>query len=178
MDRATFADELTKGSGSQQISRSDGVRAQVRVTGGSAYIAGNQLALVKYFGFTASQAALIGRRWISLVSSDPGYKGVAADATLETALPGLELGGHLSEGHRSVVDGKAVIAIDGTATPGGLHGTATLYVTSGSHPLPVELTLRQTGRGQSDAAVTITMSRWGERVNVPVPGNAMTIGGV
>jgi hypothetical protein len=164
------------GTGRQQITRSDGVRAQVRVTGGAAYFAGNQSALVNYFGFTKSQAATIGPRWISLVPSDPGYKNVAADATLQTSLPELKLAGGLREGHKSVVDGKAVIGIDGAATLDGLHGTAVLYVTRDGHPLPVELVVRQTGHGQADAAVTITMSHWGERVDVTAPANSIAIG--
>ncbi len=95
---------------------------------------------------------------------------------MQTSLPEITLKGHLTEGRKSIGDGQAVIGINGAATLAGLHGTATLYITRTSHPLPVMLEMRQTGGAQAGAVVTITLSHFGERVAVPVPAKRIPIG--
>ncbi len=159
----------------EQIAMSDGMRAQVRVTGGDAYLTGNEVALVKYFGFKRTQAAAIGSRWVSLVPSEPFYKTVANDATATTALTDITPTGPVHLGRATDIGGQAVIGISGplTGLSVGVTGSDTLYVTRTARPLPVRLVTQVDDPGHPVSIATVTMSDWGERVAVAPPTGAV-----
>ena len=79
----------------------------------------------------------------------------------------------------TTIDGQRVIGISGgvpTVAVAGGKGTATLYVTASSHPLPVRVSMSASAAGRPKAAVTGTLSDWGERVTVKAPTQPLQLG--
>lgn len=173
-----FRDDVASSSGRQIITTSQGSRAEVIVSDDTAYIDGNQTALVKYFKFPAGIAAAIGSRWVSFFSSSSGYGSVAADVTVGSALSELVPAGHLRQRRVGSIGGQPVTAIVGTV-PGASAGessTESLYVTRGSTPLPLRLIAKISASGGPEAASITTLSDWGEQVNVLKPARAVPVG--
>lgn len=172
----TLEDNVALHAGRQLISSSDGTRARVLVVGGTAYISGNRHALKSYFSFTSSEVAVIGGNWVSIPSTSTAFASVAYDVTVPTALTEVAPAGRLREGAAQTIDGQRVIGISGGAPPAtasGGTGTATLYVTASSHPLPVRASAEVSVRGHAKLYLTMTMSRWGERVAVSRPAGRL-----
>jgi hypothetical protein len=153
------SDDVSLRDGRQDIRRSGGVHAHVRLLGPVAYISGNQQTLVSYFGLPRSVAQKIGVRWVRIPSSDHAwYPTVAADATLLSALSQVTPAGPLVELPASELDGKSVIGIRGNI-PKGFRGgdTDTTFVTQSAHPLLVAAIFARSGQ-----KMTSTFSHWGE----------------
>lgn len=168
----TLEDNVALHAGRQLITSSDGTRAQVLVYDGTAYISGNYHALRSYFSFSSSEVAVIGGNWVSIPSTISAFAAVAYDVTVPTALTEVAPAGHLTEGAAQTIDGQRVIGISGkvpATISGGASGTATLYVTASSHPLPVRAVTEYSSRGHPKVHMTATMGHWGERVAVSRP---------
>lgn len=170
--RGSLVDDVTVKAGRQQIISSDGTRAQVEVIGNTAYVTGNQYALKQFFKFTNNEISVIGSNWVSIPSTNTAFASIAYDVTLPTALAEVAPSGHLTEGHTTTIDGQRVIAINGsvpTAFAGGTHGSATIYVTENSDPLPIRASLQVTQADHKKLVLTGTMGDWGEHVAVRPP---------
>jgi hypothetical protein len=173
----TLTDDVGTDSGRQHITASTGTVANVEVVDGHAYFTGNHVALLKYFGLPSRVVAALGSRWVSLSPSDSGYKTIADDVTMRTALSGLGPVGDLSEGHQTTIDGQAVVGISGKA-PGmtaGATGEETAYVTDTSHPLPVVISSAVTQRPHQRVSNTIRFSDWGEHLAISAPADSISI---
>lgn len=169
--RGSLADDVTVTAGRQQITSTDGTRAEVEVIGRAAYVTGNQHALKQFFRFTSNQISVIGSNWVSIPSTNTAFASIAYDVTVPTALAEVAPSGHLTEA-RATVNGQRVIAISGgvpTAFAGGTAGSATIYVTATSDPLPVRATLQVTQSNHKRLRLTATMGDWGEHVAVTPP---------
>jgi hypothetical protein len=90
---------------------------------------------------------------------------------MQTALPSITPTGHLRLGRATTFGGQAVIGISGSLTgaPLGATASSTLYVTLTSDPLPVGLVTKVEASGHPVSTATVTMSDWGERLNVAPP---------
>jgi hypothetical protein len=172
---ASFVQDVGVGVGRQHIANPQGVVADVEVTGGHAYFAGNRTALVKYFGFPESIASTIGSRWVSLSQSDSGYRTVAANVTMQTALTGLGPVGTLTVGPRTTIDGHTVVGVSGRAPglPAGAKGSETAYVTDTHHPLPVVIAGAITQSPHPRVSTQTTFSHWGEPLSIPAPADSV-----
>jgi hypothetical protein len=174
----SFVNDVGTNSGRQHITRSDGTVANVEVTGGDAYFAGNRTALVTYFELPSSDAAVVGSHWVSLTPSDRDYQPVADGVTLQSALAELAPPSTgLTEGPQTTIDGQAVIGISGklagsTATK---SATATFYITTGDHPLPVEVRTVGIEKPRLEVVGTVALSNWGERVAVSPPTSSIPL---
>ena len=170
----TFADDLGARQGQQTISVSEGWRARVLIVNGTAYISGNQAALVHYFGFPAAVARKVGTSWVSIPPSNPAYSTVAADATLPSALRTITPGGHLTETAPTKVDGTPAIGIRGTGpsvSSGVASSSLTLYVSRSAAPLPLRATVSDT----HGSTYTIILSDWGEHLALKAPTTAIPV---
>jgi hypothetical protein len=169
--RATYSDDVSTSSGRQAITASGGIQAHVLVLAHVAYISGNEAGLVSYFGFPAAIAKRVGNRWVSVPSSTGAYATVSAAATLSSALADITPSGQLTTTAPTTIAGQAVVGIRGRP-PASLRqtGTATIYVTRSSHPLPVYVTITL---ANAAGTVTSTLSNWGERVAITAPANAI-----
>lgn len=172
--RVTFSDDVANDSGRQNITVSGGVSAHVLVIGKTAYISGNQAALIRYFGFPRADATVIGDRWISLTSTSPGYATVASDATLPSALgDDFTANGKLTELGATKMDGVSVVGLRAVLPPSfGAKGTMTIYVTRSSHPLPVVAILKASHAGKTVSSMS-SLSDWGEPVSVRRPADVI-----
>ncbi len=173
----TLDNDVALTAGHQLITSSDGTRAQVEVLGRTAFISGNPYALRSYFKFPAGEATAIGAHWVSIPSSSSAFSSLAYDVTVPTALTAVAPSGRLAEGPAATIGGQRVIPIVGNvpAIYGGGSGRDTLYVTAGSHPLPVRAAIEASRPPYPKVSVTATMGDWGERVAVAAPTSPLPV---
>ena len=181
--RATFSDDVATGSGRQDITVSGGIHAHVRVTGQTAYISGDAHTLAKYFGLSPAAARFVGTRWVSIPSSSADYATVAEDATLSSALGEITPSGPLTFQATTKIDGEDVIGIRGGLPSslsqigaGTVSGTATVYLTRSSRPLPVYAALTASSAAAGTATFTSTLTGWAERGSTTAPARSIPIG--
>jgi hypothetical protein len=158
--------------GRQDITHSGGEKAHVLLIGSTAYLSGNQAALIHYFGFPAAIARKVGTRWVSVPSSSGGYSVIAAGATLASAIKALTIPGHASETAPATIDGQSVVGIRGKGPISGSSTatvTATIYVSRTSRPLPLRAVYDYSAGGSA----TIELSDWNERLTLTAPTNVI-----
>jgi hypothetical protein len=172
--RVTFSDDVAVHSGRQNITVSGGISAHVLVIGKTAYISGNQPALITYFGFPRADATVIGSRWVSLTSTNPDYATVASDATLQSALlDDFTAKGKLTELGATKMDGESVVGLREVLSPSsGTKETITIYTTRSSHPLPVVAIVKASHAGKTASSMS-TLSDWGEAVSAKPPADVI-----
>jgi hypothetical protein len=156
-------------SAGRQVVDIDQDHATVVFLGATAYIQGNAAAVSDYFGFPVSQVPRLTNQWVSLTPSDSGYAAVTDGVTLASALSEVSLDAPFTLAPTQV-GGQQVIGISGQLSASDNSGTGpgTLYVTTGSQPLPVEFTATT-----SDAVQTVTFSAWGTPVALSAPSGAV-----
>ncbi len=169
----TFSDDVANTGGRQDIVQTGGIDAHVLIAGGFAYFSGDITTLVKYFGFSSTEADAVDGRWVSVPSLNAGYATVADDATLPSALHDITPTGRLAETATTHVDGVAAVGIRGTLNLAATSKTTTyiLYVSMSGKPLPLRATLVE-GRG---ASATFSFTRWGEHISLQAPTNVVSI---
>jgi hypothetical protein len=147
-------------------------RISIVLSGGTAYFAGNSQGLMKYFGFSAPTAATLSGRWISISPSDSGFGSVTAGLTLASALAEVRPAGSISEGKRKTVNRQPTVSVSGTGSAN--QARTTLFVASHGKPLPVEA-VTSSSNGETESGEIVTFSRWGEKVLIPTPTDAVPI---
>ena len=161
-------------NGRQDITRSGGQLAHVLVIGSTAYVSGNQAALLHYFGFPAAIAGKIGTRWVSVPSSNSGYAVITAGVTLASAMQELAIPGQLTEKSAGIVDGQSVTAIHSKAVRTGTKSvtvSVTMYVTRTLTPLPVRVAFSYS----NGATTSVQFSGWNERLALKAPTNVIPV---
>jgi hypothetical protein len=162
--------------GRQLITVSGGGQAQVLAVGNTAYVAGNQAALVNYLKFPLSYSTAIGLNWVSIPRSNKAYAAVASDVTLTSVLASLTPTGDLTEGRPTTFRGVPVIPITGgvpAITNAG--GTETIDVTRSPNPLPVHVTANVEQHGRQVGAEAMTLTRWGKSIALVPPRRSIPI---
>lgn len=157
----------------------NGDRFTVLVLGPTTYFRGDALAMATSLGVPAPVAAAHAGQWIALVSGDSPYPSVTAAVTTSSALednvtfraqqelPLAKIAGRQLQGVRG-----AMQTIEGQQA----HGTATLYMTTGSRPMPVRYVEQGTvGKGSNAGSLdfSLTFSAWAEPVRVSAPSGAL-----
>lgn len=162
-------------TGGQQTITEAGGHMEVVLIGTALFLKADSVALTAAFSLSAAEAGQYAERWISMPPSDAGYANVAEGVTVASALNEVALGGPISIGSRTEVDGTAVVGLSGQGL--GPNGTAipeTLYVSTAANPLPVEVT-----EAASDGSILkATFSQWGVPVAIAAPGAAIPIGSI
>lgn len=159
----------------QQDITVNGDHFTVLVIGPTTYFQGDAVAMVTSLGLPGPVAQAHARQWISLVSGDAPYQSVTAAVTTSSALADNLTFRAAAVLPVSKVAGRTVQGIRGAMGPvegQPARGTATLYVTTGSRPLPVSYVERGTvGSVSSKGSLdfSITFSAWGEPVTVAAP---------
>jgi hypothetical protein len=162
----TFVQDIGLHEGQRSIARGEG-NAEIRLTDDVVYIRGNRTGLAEYFGFPSTLATSFENRWVSATSADAPYAQIASGVTLNEALNTISLSGHLMSGPPETRDARRVIPISGTFSLSGRKGRATLCVSAGARPLPVEFV-----GSVGDTRVALTFSGWGSPVVVEAPTDA------
>ncbi|MDE3087162.1 MAG: hypothetical protein KGJ77_10410, partial [Acidobacteriota bacterium] len=166
----------------------NGDRFTVLVIGPTSYFQGDALAMVTSLGVPGPVAQAHAGQWISLASGDAPYQSVTAAVTTSSALednvtfrPTRVLG-------VSKVAGRQLQGVQGPVRSVGgqqVQGTATLYVTTGSRPLPLRYVEHGTlGKGSTAGSLdfTLAFSAWGAALRetapaAPVPFSALGASG-
>jgi hypothetical protein len=168
-----YSDDDGPDRGTQRISVTPGMRAEVRVIGRQTYFTANRKAFQDYFGFPARVAGIIGGHWLLLEPGMPMYKRVTEGVTFRSAMEEMALKGPLRLVPARSIDGVRVVGIrglaDGPALPSGTRMTATLWVTATAHPVPV----RYDARAKSLGRMVATFSDWGATIDVVPPAEAI-----
>lgn len=186
------ATQVTVGDAGATQGRQDitvnGDRFTVLVIGGTSYFQGDALAMVTSLGVPAPVAEAHARQWISLAPGDAPYQSVTAAVTTSSALDDNVTFRPTDVLGDSKVAGRQVQAVRGPVRSVGgqqVKGTATLYMTTGSRPVPVRYVERGTlGKGSAAGSLdfTLNFSAWGAAVAVtappaPVPFSALGASG-
>jgi hypothetical protein len=167
--------EVVQDSAQQSAEQSVAIgkeRISILLVDGVAYISGNSEGLVSYFGIPKPTATTIASQWISIPPTDSSFKSVVSGLTLPAALDEVSPTGTLSEGQRSKVNGKMTASISGSGTAG--ENRATLFVATAGRKLPVEF-VANGGTAKKETGEIVTFSRWGERVHIHAPADAIPI---
>jgi hypothetical protein len=159
-------DEAGSGVGTQDI-RASSLRMNVRVVGTTAYVKVTHTGGEFFMGMAGVSPSRYLDRWIIYRPGDRDYKQVASGGTMASMLSYMKPKGKLSKAGTSIIDGRPVIGVWG----GYLGTRGCLYISAVGKPLPVRLTVT-TVEGSD---VTITFGRWGEKVKVAAPANAIPV---
>jgi hypothetical protein len=159
-------DEAGSGVGTQDI-RASSLRMNVRVVGTTAYVKVTHTGGEFFMGMAGVSPSRYLDRWIIYRPGDRDYKQVASGGTMASMLSYMKPKGKLSKAATSIIDGRPVIGVWG----GYLGTRGCLYISAVGKPLPVRLTVT-TVEGSD---VTITFGRWGEKVKVAAPANAIPV---
>lgn len=161
---ATITQDSGPAGGTQEV-KTGPVDAKALSVGGTAYIEGNSDAVSKYFQFPSADVSKLANKWISIAKSDSEYAQVANGLDFSGALAEIGLKGSLTETGKTSKDGQSVIGISGTASSSDTGGAkATLYVSTGATPLPVEF-----DAANSTDSEQIVLSKWGVSFSLPKP---------
>ncbi|HAM01394.1 MAG TPA: hypothetical protein DCQ30_04085 [Acidimicrobiaceae bacterium] len=165
-------------SGRQVITLS-GDTFDVVVAGATAYFRGDAAAMVVNLGIPIGVAEAHARQWIALVAGEAPYQSVEVAVTTASALDQNITFSALEDLGSTRVDGTQTTAIEGRMRPVDgqpARGTATLYVSTSRHPLPVRYVESGTvgsGSKASRLRFSMTFSSWGESVGVSAPAGAI-----
>jgi hypothetical protein len=119
-------------------------------------------------GFTADEVAALHHKWLRLIAGQTGYSAVTAGVTLRSTLHEDRIGAPLRLLPERTLNGVRVVGIRGHALGGGApkRAFATMWVSGGDHPLPVEFVADSHG-----THLTQTFSAWGKRFRLAAPAN-------
>lgn len=168
----TIVGDAAVDRGVQHVTYREGGRVghvTVRVVAGTAYVRGDAFTLENYMGIPPALATTWAGKWLSLVSTAPDFKTVAAAVRLASTLDELKMPPPYRSAGTRTVSGRRLVGITSSFRRAGHTVTETLYVDP-ARTLPVE----QVGRS-SGIAVTSTFSRWNEPVSVSPPASAIPI---
>jgi hypothetical protein len=168
-----YSSDVSSSAGRQVITITGGGDATVLDVAGVAYVSGNPPALVGFFGFPAAVSARLTGRWVSFRSGQLYYQQIIDAMTLGSAMDVVTLSGRLTSKGVRRMGGQPVVAVLGTApgVPGVPAGTkATLYVATTGRMLPVSY-----AEASGSIHLSAVFSRWGEKVSVAAPRDAIPI---
>lgn len=156
----------------RQVIDPNGGHATVVVIGEAAYIQGDRDALQNYFGLPSSVASRSSGKWLSIPSGSSAYYTVSSAVTLSSDFDQARLIGSLRLGTPRTVDGQMVEPIMGLLAyaPNNERIPATLYVTTGQLPVPVEFTASKDGISLKER-----WTKWGSTVSLSPPKNPLQL---
>jgi hypothetical protein len=146
---------------------------------GTEVLIGNILYFKGTAGFLADEvnvsvpdASRLAGRWVSVTSDDPNFSDDSLGMSLTSLLSESSVTGSISELPVSIKHGVRVVGVTGTTTdPDADPGTTgTLWVSTGSHPMPVEY-------DEISAAIDVSVyfSHWALPVVIAVPAAATSL---
>jgi hypothetical protein len=143
-----------------------GGHVRIRVVGSTTYYTGNRRGLIRFFTYPPKIARVIGHRWVPLIAGNRGYRVLTEGVTLGSLLHNARLVGPLRMLPARVIDGIDVVGVQGRGAGGGVpkHSIATWWISSGEHPLPVQLEA-----ANANSQLTQHFSDWGKPVRVKRP---------
>jgi hypothetical protein len=161
------------GRGSQRITYRNGVsvgHVTVLVAANTAYMRGDEFALVDYMGLKAASAARYAGRWILIPHADKAYATIAAGVTFSSVIAELTLAAPLTRAPDTTIGGLRVVGVKGSSPNAAPGTTTTLYARAAGRPLPVrEVAVQGKTRG------TVTLSGWDGPVHVTAPADPVPI---
>jgi hypothetical protein len=168
----TITGDAAADRGVQQITYRKGGRVghvTTRVIANTAYVRGDAFTLENYMGIPPSSATAWAGKWLSLASSAPDYKTVAAAVRLLSTIDELKMPPPYRSAGTLTVNGRRLVGVKSSFRRAGHTVSETLYIDT-QRSLPVE----QIG-SSSGITVKSTFSRWHEAVSVSPPASAIPI---
>jgi hypothetical protein len=170
--RVTMDDDIGTSSGRQVIDDNGG-HMTVLVINGDAWVEGDTEALEHDLDAPSQDATELAGHWLSIPPSNQLFGPVSDAVTLQSDFKQDRISGPLKQAREVRINGTPAIPITGTLSNAPHHErvTATLYVSTGDQPLPIEF--RASGHGLS----TVTRwTDWGHAVLLGAPSGAVSLG--
>ena len=153
------------GEGRQDATIDGHNHLDVIVLNNTAYFQADAGAASIYMQLPATTVNQIAQKWVEVPSSDQAYSDVAQDVDIASVLTDTTPSGPLSVTAPTTMDGRKVVGIMGSL-PAGATGTgsSTLYISTGSNPVPVAFTSSGT-----DTPNRVDFSKWGATQTIAAP---------
>lgn len=170
-----FSDDDTASGGRQVITVDGTGRATILLINGVDYVQADAATLQGFFHASQQVTEQAAGRWISLRPGDTlgasTYDDVTAGITLSSVAQELQLAGHLTKAAPATLAGQPVIGVQAPVPASdGLPGAKmVLYVTDNAALRPVRYELV----GGGSVTNELSFSRWGEKLTLTRPANAI-----
>jgi hypothetical protein len=169
-----------KNSGAQVLKVKNGPTTEslsVLLVGTTGYIKGNDAALQKVLGFTATQATTYTNKWLSFPASNTSLAELVSGLRNSEVPNELRMTGPYTFGATKKIAGQDAQAINGTAaTSSGTKVPIVLYVNATGTPRPIEEDTNPKAKSSSTAVKgTVTFSKWGEKTDPTAPATSVPL---
>jgi hypothetical protein len=145
-----------------QVQNLDGGTETTRLIGEKLYMYANAKAYVEDFGVKKPTLA---NEWVLVPSTNKNYGNIADAILVPSVMQQLGDVGSLKEVGDVTIDGKAALALRGSA---GASGTETVYVSTSAPYLPIAVVADATEDGRK-ITNDLVFSKWGEKFTVNTP---------
>jgi hypothetical protein len=152
------------GSGSEVI---DGHKGEVIYLKGVVYAKFD--AYLVHFNYGVTDSAVV-NKWISITKGHKFYSNLSSGITFPSVLQEMQPIGTLSASAPKTINGVSAIGITGNPSPlsGTTSGSETLYVSTTTPFLPVEVTIKAVESGIT-VVLTVIPKNWSVPVSVTAP---------
>jgi hypothetical protein len=167
-----------KTSGSQVLEVQNGSVTEelsVVLIGKAAYLRGNEAALEKVVGLTATQASAYKDQWLSFPTSNHSFSELVSGLLDSQVASELEMTGPYTFGDTKMIGGHLTQAIKGTAaTSSGSKVPIVLYVEANGTPRPIEEVTNPNAKSSAIQGI-VTFSNWGELTHPAAPTKSVRL---
>ena len=138
----------------------------VELIAGNVYVKGNAAILVSYMGFPKATAKRLANHWLEFGKSTSGFAQLSAGLTIASVLSQTTMTQSVKSSAAVSLRGEMVDVLKGTLVKTAQSPAAaeTLYFSTGSRPLPVEITQLYQG-----SLATVVFDHWDETVVLVTP---------
>jgi hypothetical protein len=165
-------------SGSQVLEVQDGSTAEqlsVVLINSTGYVRGNDSALRKILGISATKSTKYSNTWLSFPTSNTSLAELVSGLRNSEVPTELKMSGPYTFGGTKNIAGQATQAIDGkAATSSGTKVSIVLYVASTGTPRPVAEAINPTAKNPS-IEEEVTFSKWGEQTHPKAPTTSIPL---
>lgn len=138
----------------------------IELIAGGLYVKGDSVILTSYMGFPKTTANQLSNKWFTIPKNNPDYAEVGQGLTLSSVAGELSMNESVTTRPNVTIAGVRVSVLKGTSVKTALDPSVpeTLYVTTTSSPLPVQVIQSFGG-----TAGTVVFSHWDETVKLVAP---------
>jgi hypothetical protein len=154
-----------------------GTPFEVELIGHEVYVRGDQAVLEHSLQLTATEAAGLVGKWVSVQSTDSAFTSLVSSLTITSVLNSFIASHNLRKEKKTKVGGRSVIPLVGQATTGASHGakgSAALLISAKKPHLPVGGSV-VVAKGRHETREIAVFKDWGVTVKLMPPTDATTV---
>jgi hypothetical protein len=158
-----------RSAGRQTVTLSDGGKSNTLIAelvAGNLYVKGDNTILTTYLALSQTNANELAGQWFGIPKSSGYYAEVAEGLTISTGMAEVTMTSSVASSPEVTLAGTKVEVLKGSTVKSKLSPSfkETLYFSTASKPLPVEVTQSVQG-----SVGTIKFSHWNEKIDVVAP---------